>query len=268
MVAAFRFGTSPALQAGEVRLELNADTEMLNECMATLWSIDGSRRSMQEGSTQTCDASGRLHWTEQSPGTYRLIANAPGRQELDELLVLGDVGLDLGQRTLPPGATLAGHVRMAGGVVAGATVETSSGLRVITDSAGFYKFSGAPLGTLGLRAGRGQASTSIEIDVEAGKPNRMDLELTRPAARGVVGFRVQMNPVTVSHVVPGGVSHGTLQVGDRLLEVNGEPVASDFGELGEQLAGPIGEPISLRWSRDGETLSGEFERGSSHDLPD
>ena len=91
----------------------------------------------------------------------------------------------------------------------------------------------------------------------------LDPALDEPAAFRALGLvpRRPVPPAVIGGIAAGGPAEGVLAVGDRILAIDGEPVA-DFGALPARLARyPIDGPaptLRLRIERDGATLEREL----------
>jgi regulator of sigma E protease len=83
------------------------------------------------------------------------------------------------------------------------------------------------------------------------------LDLSLPAAPdGDYGIAI-LFPTTVGRVVENMPAAGIgLQEGDRILAVNGQPVAS-WSHMADAINGHPDEPILLRWERDGQVLEAQ-----------
>jgi PDZ domain-containing protein len=107
--------------------------------------------------------------------------------------------------------------------------------------------------------------TPQQIDLESNADMlRAQLEAKKVALEAA-GYEVKVGDgVDVLLTMPGAAADGTLEPGDRLLAVDGEPVTStNLGEL--VLAHEPGDAVTLTVERDGEELEVPIELGEAED---
>ena len=76
-------------------------------------------------------------------------------------------------------------------------------------------------------------------------------------------FPGQTGMLVVDEIIPGGVADGRLEVGDIVVEVNGELIAS-FAPLAATLDSRVGDTVSLVVERYGEVLDVELTVQNLH----
>jgi hypothetical protein len=260
--AVFKFNTKPPPEPVVVDLAppihagvsvtmrvLGPDGAPPSECMATMWEeVEGGRR-MGMDSSQTCSPTGELTWPTVVPGTYRLMAAGPGLARLDEVVVVADEAVVLGERTLGLGGGVRGVITDS----AGATVESVSvrvGARQENGALdGTYLVKGLPLGRQTLFFGSLKGWAELDVVVEAGETVTLDVEL-KPL-RGAVGLRFNED-LTVSEIHPSGPAAGHVTEGQKLTAVGGVEVTT-LDEAQEAMRGPAGSVVEL--TLDGQPMA-------------
>lgn len=260
--AIFKFNTSPPPQPVVVDLApplhagvpvsmtvVGPDGAAPSECMATMWEeVEGGRR-MGMDSSQTCSPTGELTWPSVLPGTYRLMAAGPGLARLDEVVVVEDDAVVLGERTLGLGGGVRGLITDSEGAPV-ASVSVRVGVRQENGALdGTYLVKGLPLGRQTLFFGSVKGWAELDVVVEAGQTVALDVEL-KPL-RGAVGLRFNED-LTVSEIHPSGPAQGHVTAGQMLTEVDGVAV-STLDEAQEAMRGPAGSVVQL--TLDGQPLA-------------
>lgn len=84
--------------------------------------------------------------------------------------------------------------------------------------------------------------------------------------RGTIGVQIDQDDLTILKVDAGSpAEQAGLQVGDRIVAVDGEPVA-DWKESGLRITGTPGTVVTLTVERDGQTRVIEVTRGAPIDI--
>jgi PDZ domain-containing protein len=95
-------------------------------------------------------------------------------------------------------------------------------------------------------------------------------ELARVAALRYLGYDVPVEPdqVQVAQVLPDGAAAGTLEPGDVILAVDGEPVTSPDDVVQRVSATPPGDDVAMRIERDGRARDVQVPTKASQTDPD
>lgn len=199
-------------------------------------------------------------WDNVTPGTYDVIATAPGRAEGRTTTIIDEGRTTEVTLRLGAGATITGHVTEDGRAVAGCVV----GIGAITTSDGAFELPGLPDGRTHLTAmcpdgaggatdisvENGQAKGDITIAVTSGPrddPPKADFGGIGATLNTVDGY-----PTVQSAMDDTPSSEAGLEAGDTIIAVNGKSASGvDLRAIIEQIRGPIGSSLVLTIRRAG-----------------
>ena len=240
-----------------VRLRLvNAAGEPL-ECAATLWSEGEGQRQASELSSQACKE-GWLHWSDLTPGDYRVMTQAKGMQLLEKTVRVDDALVDLDEVVLVDGRSVSGRVMLAGEPVDGALILVEGGRRTHSDKDGLFSFRGLPKTALSLRAAAQAGRGAVEISEDYDGSEELLVLLERGRGQGLLGLKFEQKdsgPVVVD-LLESTDAADQLERGDRLLRVDGVAVADlTAEEIAQLLAGQVDSKAHLEIERAGERKS-------------
>ncbi len=237
----------------------------------------GPLRRTPQAQVTVFDARGRFALEGLPPGTYDVVGAAADHA----VARAGDVQVGAAMENvalvLPAGGTISGRITDAasGGAVASARVEVEGGLApgpsvarmrssTVSDDDGQFVIRGVSAGRHSVHAyALGYAPRSLSgIEVEAGRqsgPLEIALTAAADAAGEVFDFvgigvmiAVDGEVLSIRDLVPGGgAERAELQAQDRILAVDGLPLASftDFGEAVQALRGREGTEVLLTIGR-------------------
>ncbi|MEM1417077.1 MAG: carboxypeptidase regulatory-like domain-containing protein [Myxococcota bacterium] len=211
---------------------------------------------------------------------YVIEVEAPRRQPVDAVVVAGDVDEVL--LTLEAAGVVEGSVvDVLGAVVEGARVVGPGELSTTTDANGAFRLEGLAPGQISLEAEAGElraASGPLRVDPEGltpgvriALPERVapveDADAETEIVSGVaIAVETDDAGVRVRAVVPGSqAARRGVRSGDRLLQVDGEPVVV-AAQARSLLRGAPGTEVALQIARRGRALR-RVVRRERHAVP-
>ena len=241
------------------------------------FAADGITRQISETGTPFADDDGSYDLPIGDPGTYYLVATAPGLSDSDPVVVeVPSGGYGEANFVLEPGGTISGVVRSdSGEPVEGASIKLLSGYTgppAFSSADGRFTVSGVSSGARSIQVNHVDfvASTVSDIEVRSGKESSVTVELS-PAGDGEAAL---VEYVGIGAVVAhdGGVRIGLLvkhspgasaklQKNDLIIEVDGiDTRTMSLARAVELLRGQPGTTVTLVIQRGDDTFTVTLQR--------
>lgn len=239
------------------------------ECIATLWRRADGKKQTSANMSGKCPK-GAISMKDLVAGTYLLEVGVEGAARFARNVEIQEgEAHDLGVSQLSEGGTLTVQaVAPDGRGLPGARMWLGNWL-VTSDIEGRYTFAGAPAGSVMVRAQFDEVVGSNKLELEAGAIEELEVKLEDLVVRGVLGvsFTAEPEGLLVTEVSEEGPTHEVLEVGDRIVAVNGEPSLALTQVIAERrLDGPPGELLKLAVLRGEEELALEVTRADLLDV--
>lgn len=223
---------------------------------------DSSTHLGSQPPTSFQDAHGKFELPIESPGTYHLVASAPGQAPSDPVAVeVPSGGYADARFIIGAGGQVTGVVRSKSGEpIEQASVKVLSGYSgksVFTDADGRFRFEGVAQGSRSVKASHADyVATTVSVDVEARtSPAQVVVEMA-PAGDDesglgeYIGIGVVVthggDAIRIASLIPRSPASRRLRGGDMIVSIDGRSTKGlSLPEAVEMMRGPKGSEVTL-----------------------
>lgn len=269
-VGLFRLTGSGDPDVPGIRVQLLDSQQNPVACTSTLWFEDAGRSQAGEDSSRLCEQ-GELVWTDLEAGSYRLVAQAPGKERFERRVQVDFAAIDLGVVVVSDGMRVEGQVVMAEEPVGDALILVEGGRRVQSGPDGRFALDGLPAQDLEFRAAAEGGRGAARFEISKAGEEVFQIQLERGRGQGLLGLRFESRtrgPV-VTDLLSGTPASQELERGDLLLEVDGVALLQlAKQEVAQVLAGEVGSVAALKIERAGVVRDVSLKRVAPQTLID